>query len=97
MKAVAWHPAAEHEMDVALGASPDAEEFREALSVALDDVASGLVTPALVEGTPCRECGLPRPYPYSFVYLETADTIYVVALPHHKRKLNYWLNRVPKA
>lgn len=95
MKAVAWHSAAEHEMEVALGASPNAAAFRDALTGALEDVASGLITAALIEGTPCRERSLPRPYPYSFVYLETADAIYVVAFPHHKRRSNYWLNRLP--
>ena len=95
MKAVAWEPPALRELDDAVAASRDPAEFRRAVDEALDNIASGRVTHAQVPRTPARRCILTTP-PYSIVYLETDDEIRVYAFPHHKRRTNYWKNRLPK-
>jgi plasmid stabilization system protein ParE len=95
VKTVVWNPAARLEFDDALAQSRDAAGFQRAIGDALDDIAAGRVTHATVPRTPCRRCVLKKP-PYSIVYIEVADEIRVVSLPHHKRRTNYWKGRLPK-
>ena len=37
---------------------------------------------------------LVRRFPYSVIYLELADRLWVVAVAHHKRRPGYWRNRL---
>lgn len=45
-----------------------------------------------VPGKPYRVCHLSR-FPYAIVYRRDADTIFVAAIAHQKRKPAYWSNR----
>jgi plasmid stabilization system protein ParE len=40
-----------------------------------------------------RRCLLKR-FPFSVVYRDEPDAIWVIALAHHKRRPNYWRNRL---
>jgi len=40
-----------------------------------------------------RRCLLHR-FPFSLVYREEAEVIWVIALAHHKRRPNYWRKRL---
>ena len=35
-----------------------------------------------------------RRFPYSIIYQETADGILVIAVAHHSRQQDYWLDRI---
>lgn len=95
MKVVAPFAEAEAEIDDALAASRDPVAFRAVIEAAIQDVATGLRTHGRIARSPCRRCILPKPYPYSIVYLETDAEIQIVALQHHKRRANYWKSRPP--
>lgn len=96
MKAVSPFSEAQDEIDDALAASRDAAAFRATIDAAVQDIASGLRTHARIARSPCRRCILPKPYPYSIVYIETDAEIQIVAFQHHKRRANYWKSRLPK-
>lgn len=34
-----------------------------------------------------------KKYPYNIIYREAEDTVFIVAIAHHKRNPNYWLNK----
>ena len=95
MKAVSYFAEAEEEITAALLASRDAAEFRRAIDEALRDVANATVSHTRIARSPCRRCILTK-YPYSVIYFEADDSVQVVAFPHHKRRTNYWKNRLPK-
>lgn len=95
MKAIGWEPAALDELDAALALSRDPVAFRAAVDAALDDIAAGRVTHAREPRTAARRCILTTP-PYSIVYIETDNEVRVYAFPHHRRRTNYWKNRLPK-
>ena len=40
-----------------------------------------------------RHCLLKR-FPYSIVFLEHKETIFIVAIAHGRRKPNYWRNKI---
>ncbi len=82
-------------MNDGLAGSRDPAEFQRAVDEALTDIANGRIVHAQVPRTPARRCILTTP-PYSIVYTETDDEIRVFAFPHHKRRTNYWKNRLPK-
>lgn len=96
MKTVSPFSEAEDEIDDALAVSQDAVAFRTVIDTAVQDIANGLRTHARIANSPCRRCILPKPYPYSIVYIETDTEIQIVAFQHHKRRANYWKNRLPK-
>jgi plasmid stabilization system protein ParE len=94
VKTVTWEPEATDELDHALSRSRNPGAFRRAIDDALDDIATGRVTHNALPGTLCRRCVLNTP-PFSIIYVEAADGIRVIALPHHKRRTNYWTSRLP--
>lgn len=96
MKAVSPFSEAETGIDDALAASRDAAALRAVIDAAVQDIARGLRAHAKIARSLCRRCILPSPYPYSIIYIETDDEIQVVAFQHHKRRANYWRNRLPK-
>ena len=95
MKAVVWEPPARQEYDDALAVSRDAAAFQRVIEDALQDIVAGRVTHAKVGRSGGRRCVLSE-IPYSIVYTETDDEIRVYAMPHHKRRTNYWKQRLPK-
>lgn len=46
-------------------------------------------------GTAFRKLVIRR-FPYSVIYLEEAESIWVVAFAHQRRKPGYWLDRLPE-
>lgn len=96
MKVVSPFSEAEQEIDDALAGSRAPAALRAVIDAAVGDIASGLMSHARIARSPCRRCVLPKPYPYSIVYLETDTEIQIVAFQHHKRRANYWKNRLPK-
>lgn len=95
MKTVVWETAALQEYHDAIAASPNPAAFQHTVDVALNDVASGLVSDACVTGSPARRCDLTSP-PYSIIYVESDNEIRVWAFAHHRRKPGYWKRRLPK-
>ena len=96
MKAVIWDLDAKQEADDALTASGKPGEFQRIIDCALADITTGAVTHVRIGRTQQRRCILPKPYPYSVIYVDEDDAIRVLAFPHHKRRANYWKNRLPK-
>jgi hypothetical protein len=95
VKEVHWEAPARGEYERALAASPYPNDFQQAITDALDAIASGSVSHAHVQGSPARRCVLTTP-PYSIIYTETAGEIRVWAFAHHKRRPGYWKRRLPK-
>lgn len=93
MKAVGYTAEADEELTNALARSPDPTSFRQAVDEALDGIATGVITHAVIPRTSYRSCPLPG-RPFSIVYNVTADTIQVIALAHHKRRSGYWKKRL---
>ena len=95
MRPTVWEPPGLQELNDALAVSRDATEFQRVVSEALQDVANGTVAHAQIGRSAFRRCILPKPYPYSIIYSETASEVRVIAFPHHKRRTSYWRNRLP--
>lgn len=97
MKALAFHPRAEEEFarDTEFYAARSirlAREFTEAVDQALSFVRSNPDA-----GTPVRgalRSWLVRRFPYSVIYREEENRIYVLALAPHRRRPDYWRERV---
>ena len=94
MKTVTWEREANDELDHALTRSPNPGAFQHAIDDAILDIAAGRVRHNAVPHTPCSRCVLNTP-PFSIIYVEADDAIRVIALSHHKRRTNYWKNRLP--
>jgi tRNA (Thr-GGU) A37 N-methylase len=61
--------------------------------------ASGFTAKSNGSSTPCAtspnaSCVLSREFPYSVVYLEQLDCVWIVAVMHAKRKPGYWRERL---
>lgn len=95
MKAVVWEPPARQEYDDALAVSRDAAALQRVIDDALREIVAGRVTHAKVGRSGGRWCILSA-IPYSIVYIDAADEIRVYALIHHKRRTNYWKQRLPQ-
>ncbi len=96
MKGLAFHPGAEAEFVrgfefYAERSRALAEEFTDAVDGALTFVREN---PAA--GTPIRGAirrWLVRRFPYSVIYREESDRIYVLAVAPHRRRPGYWRDR----
>lgn len=53
---------------------------------------AGAPVPAVPENLAVRQAPI-KGFPYHVVYLETADTIHILAFAHDKRRPAYWLPR----
>ena len=93
MKAVAYYPEAESELDDALATSSDPTGFRHSVDAALNDVASGLMVHAKYPRSRCREIVLVG-LPYTLIYDDRLSEILVVAVAHDKRQRGYWKKRL---
>jgi toxin ParE1/3/4 len=48
-------------------------------------------------GSPVRQTlrrWLVRRFPYSIIYREESDRVYILAIAHHRRKPRYWHHRI---
>lgn len=93
---VDWTPWAVRELEAALDwylerSRRAAHAFAREVDSAVTIIASApQVWPRFEAGT---RRYLPRRYPYSIVYRETAQGVEVIAVAHHKRRPLYWRDR----
>lgn len=57
--------------------------------------APGVTIPGVGPERPIRRVFLDG-FPYAVIYVETADTIYVIAFAHFKRRPGYWRRRAER-
>ena len=97
MKAAEFHPEAEAELAEAV-AFYDAEDpslgsgFADAVEIAVQFVRANPEA-----GPPVRRAlrrWLVRRFPYSIIYREESERVYILAIAHHRRKPRYWQHRV---
>jgi toxin ParE1/3/4 len=97
VKPAEFHPQAEAELVEAV-AFYDAEaanlgtEFAIAVEVAVDFVRANPDA-----GTPLRSelrRWLVRRFPYAIIYREEPERVYILAIAHHRRKPEYWQDRM---
>ena len=69
------------------------DKFKTAFDEALGDVLSFPEAWPQVEDTPVRSKPI-RGFPYSIIYLDDPDAIYIVAIAHQNRATLYWLERL---
>lgn len=74
-------------------------EFLEAIDVALSHIArwpqAGDPVPDVPPDLPVRRVPVGR-FPYHIVYLETSDTVSILAFAHNRRQPGYWHPRALK-
>lgn len=96
MKRVEFHPATEAEF------AEDVTFYRErapGLAAEFTDAVESAVTFIRTHpeaGTPMRGVlrrWRVRRFPYSIIYREESECVYVLALAHHRRRPGYWRNR----
>ncbi len=98
MKDLVLHPAAKAEADGALAYYEAirkglGSEFRVQLEAALDQITAYPEAYA-VEGEGARVCPLHR-FPYSIVYMDLEEAVWVAAVAHQHRRPGYWSMRRP--
>ena len=91
------HPDAEAEISEAFGryrliSAELGRDFLQKFEAALAVIRNNPRQSAFVR-PPVRRILLQR-FPYSVVYLESAGEIFIVALPHKRRRPFYWLARL---
>jgi hypothetical protein len=93
LKPVILDPEAEIEVEDALRASPKAEMFRSVATIAENPFQAAKVG----RSEEIRQLIVPRPFPYSLIFANEPDRIYVLAFAHHKRRPGYWKYRLRKS
>jgi plasmid stabilization system protein ParE len=96
MKPVHFHPDAQSELDAAIAYY---EERSPGLGIDLRKLAESATRK--IQAHPLRWSPhdqntrrfLIRRFPYSLIYFEMADQLWIVAVAHHKRRPGYWRNR----
>jgi plasmid stabilization system protein ParE len=68
-------------------------EFRKAVEGAITTLRSLPQIAGLFPGAPCRQY-IVTGYPYSVIYADRTDLIYVLAVAHHRRRSGYWKKRL---
>ena len=99
MKPVILHADAEEELRAALDyyegrRSGLGGEFRREFEAALLRVRENPQAYAAEDDPGIRHCPLHR-FPFSVVYVELEDRIWVAAVAHHRRRPRYWAHRQP--
>jgi toxin ParE1/3/4 len=68
-------------------------ELRAELELALTRIQENPLAYAMEDDEGTRFCPLHR-FPYSIVYLDLEDAIWVAAVVHHRRRPRYWAGRL---
>jgi toxin ParE1/3/4 len=68
-------------------------EFREEFETALERVRQNPYLYAAEDESGARLCPLRR-FPYTLVYLDLDDSIWIVAIAHQRRRPRYWARRL---
>jgi len=71
------------------------EELRAEAERAVDMIQQSPLWCPRYKATTFRMCIL-RKFPYSLIYKERDDSIWIAAVAHHKRKPGYWKRRAPE-
>ncbi len=71
-----------------------AGDFRREFEAALQRVRDNPLSYPTEESTGARYCPLRR-FPYTLVYVELDDRVWVSAVAHQRRRPRYWLDRQP--
>jgi toxin ParE1/3/4 len=96
MRILGYHPEAQEELDDALARSFNPIAFQDKVDAAIGEIGSELIVYPLFNSTIARECPLPR-LPYSLIYTDENQELYVMAVAHHKRRPGYWKYRLRKS
>lgn len=99
MKSATFHPDAEADLRGALAYYAEKRvgldgEFRRDFEAALEAVRENPLIYAMEDEAGCRYCPLRR-FPYTLVYLDGDDSIWVVAVAHQRRRPGFWASRRP--
>ena len=99
MKRFIIHADAEDELLAAVGYYENARsglggEFREEFELALQRVRENPLAYAAEDDCGTRRAPLHR-FPYSIVYVDFKDHLWIAALAHHRRRPEYWKRRRP--
>ncbi|HET6572157.1 MAG TPA: type II toxin-antitoxin system RelE/ParE family toxin [Fimbriiglobus sp.] len=68
-------------------------EFRKAVEDAIATLQAAPQIAAVYPGVRCRQY-IMTAFPYSIVYADRTDLIYVLAVAHHRRRPGYWKKRL---
>lgn len=96
-----FDPAAERELEDGIAYYEAAHpglgaRFREAVERAIETLRTWPQIAAVYPRSRCRQYGVSG-YPYSLIYADRTDLIYIVAVAHHKRRPGYWKSRQPRS
>ena len=76
------------------GDDPLANRFKTALQESLQTIRDcPICYPLIKQGNATRKARLPK-YPFSVVYFERPNAIWIVAIAHGSRKPGYWFRRL---
>jgi toxin ParE1/3/4 len=97
MKPATLHEEAEAELRDALGYYAGQRhgldgEFRREFEAALEQIRENPQTYAVEDDNGVRYCPLRR-FPYTLVYVDLEDRIWVAAVAHQRRRPRYWASR----
>jgi toxin ParE1/3/4 len=68
-------------------------EFREEFEAALQRVRQNPFLYAVEDESGARHCPLRR-FPYTLIYLDLEDHVWIVAVAHQRRRPGYWTRRL---
>jgi toxin ParE1/3/4 len=99
VKPVVFHPAARAEVDEAMAfyegrATVLGLDFRSTVEDAVSKIQLSPQTWPSHKDTGFRKFVMNR-FPFNVFYLEKADSIWIAAVAHHKRRPDYWAGRKP--
>ena len=99
MKLATLHEYAEAELREALeyyaGQRPGLDgEFRREFEAALERIRENPLIYAVEDADGVRYCPLRR-FPYTLVYVDLEDCVWVAAVAHQRRRPRYWARRHP--
>ena len=97
MKPIIYHRKAANEVRTAVAQLNETRdgfgaEFRAALELATGRISQLPKLHSIYKETVYRKCVLSR-FPYTLFYGETDEYIIIMAVAHHRRKPDYWLDR----
>lgn len=91
-RSLLFHPEADHELIDAV--SHYGPRLDERLQRAIEQIIQLPYTGPTWPGRPNIHRRVVPKTSYSVIYLVETDTIFVVAIEHHKRRAGYWLERL---
>ena len=93
LKAVSYHDEAIWELIHAKDLSDEPEAFDRDVFGVLELLKSGQVRPSRIGRSIARQWIFER-LPYSLIYVDSEESIRIIAFAHNKRKPGYWRKRL---